>query len=200
MKPQIKETLCTGSSFALILKIVKCETLTYSARSFEESGASAPERLARSEHHGEALSASRLASRLWLMLSFQIMAYFAKVKENTPKVQLVRKYGATDEDGGRMISVTLNRKIRRKLARLERLGKIGAPKIGVQEPHEDDDLTITQYMEKLIRTGKWNRVLAFGLGLKRRERQALVMGFAGLQGCAVSLRRAIACLAPLSPD
>jgi len=136
------------------------------------------------------------------MLSFQIMAYFAKVNELSPKSELVRIHGATPGDNGRLIRFTLNRKFRRKLAHRQRRSRIAAPRIGVHEPadSEDDSLTPKQYFEKQIRIRKWNRALVFKLGLTPQERKAYALWFIGLQGCAARLRQAMACLAPLSPN
>jgi len=105
-----------------------------------------------------------MASRFWLMLTFQIMAYFAKIQEVSPKARLVRSFG----EPGRLCKITMNRRIRRKLARMQRLGQLGAPTVSVHEPTEDDDLSATQYIEKMIRTRKWSRVRIFGLNRGRR--------------------------------
>jgi len=102
------------------------------------------------------------------MLTFQIMAYFAKIQDISPKAKIVYRFGGAEGEPGRLCKITMNRRIRRKLARMQRLGQLGAPALSVHEPTEEDDLTGTQYMEKMIRTRKWSRVRMFGLNRGRR--------------------------------
>ena len=183
---------------------VTCTDVTYAARSCDESRASAPSRLGRFERIGEASFAAHAASRLWVMLSFQIMAYFAKVKELSPETQLVRQWGGSDEREGPVCKMTMNRRVRRRLAHLRRRGRTVRPKLRLstapKETPTDNNLTAYQYIDKMIRTQKWSRVKIFNLGLKERERLDEIFRFPGLQGCTASLRRAVMCNAPISPD
>ena len=183
---------------------MKCETLTYAARSCDESRASAPSISGRFEPHGEASFAAHAASRLWVMISFQIMAYFAKVRELSPETQLVRQWSSSDESKGPVCQMTMNRRVRRRLAHLRRRGRVVRPKLRLstapKEASTDNHLTVYQYIDKMIRTQKWSRVKIFNLGLKEKERLDEIFKFPGLQGCAASLRRAMMCNAPISPD
>ena len=138
------------------------------------------------------------------MISFQIMAYFAKVKALSPETQLVRQWGSSDESEGPVCKMTMNRRVRRRLAHLQRRHRLAPPKIRLREAPKDapndKNLTAYQFIDKMIRTQKWSRVKIFNLGLKERERLDEIFRFLGLQGCPASLRRAMMCLAPLSPD
>ena len=113
---------------------------------------------------------------------------------------MVVKHGDPCETSAQYITVTMNRRLRRKLARLRRLGRMAAPEVALDESVEVDKLSHTQRLEKMIRTRKWCRIRIFGLGQTRRARQVHVWRFAGLQGCVVSLQQALNCHAPLCPD
>lgn len=178
---------------------MRFETLTYQAGEFDLSlTASAPTISGRFDDLGEAVS--HFTVRLWLMLSFHIVAYVAKVRATHPSARFVIKHGAEDATSGPFISVTMNRRLRRKLARLRRLGRMAAPALTVHEPAEEDTLSRGQLLDKMIRTQKWCRIRVFGLGQSRRARQLYVMRFSGLQGGFMNLRRALCCHAILSPD
>ena len=183
---------------------VTCANVTYAARSCDERRASAPSIKGRFEPYGEASFAAHMASRLWVMLSFQIMAYFAKVKQLSPKTQLVQQWGSSDESEGPVCKMTMNRRVRRRLAHLQRRGRTVRPKLRLstapKEAPTDNHLTVYQFIDKMIRTQKWSRIKIFNLGLKERERLDEIFKFPGLQGCAASLRRAVMCNAPISPD
>lgn len=174
---------------------MKLDALTYQAGEIDLSLASAPAISGRSDISGEAVSA--LAARLWVMLSFQIMAYFAKVKTLSPKAELVMRYG---EPSTRLISVTMNRRLRRKLRKFQQIGRIKAPELCIHDPMEEDALTRGQLLDRMIRTQKWCRMRVFGLGQSRRERQLHVMRFLGWQGSLAHLQCAMSCHAPLCPD
>ena len=183
---------------------VTCTDVTYAARSCDESRASAPSIQGRFKPHGEASFAAHAASRLWVMLSFQIMAYFAKVRELSPETQLVQQWGGSDESKGPVCQMTMNRRVRRRLAHLRRRGRVVRPKLRLstapKDAPNDKGLTVYQYIDKMIRTQKWSRVKIFNLGLKEKERLDEIFKFPGLQGCAASLHRAMMCNAPISPD
>lgn len=183
---------------------VKFETLTYQAGEIDFSmcPASAPNISGRSKTYSEAVPAFNMATRIWLMLSVQIMAYYAKVKALRPRAQLAAKYCAPGEPAGHLIPFTLNRRLRRRLARLQRLGRIAPAQLCIYEADDDEDdgLSETQFLDKMIRHEKWCRVRVFGLGMTRRALRKMAVMFEGLQGRTASLRRAMACHALLSPD
>jgi len=117
------------------------------------------------------------------------------MKELGPEVRLVHGWGgaegSTDGQPLRLYKLTMNRRIRRKLARLQRLGRLGMPTLRVHEPSEEDELSPAQYMEKMIRTRKWSRVRIFGLNRGRRVPN---------RGGVLTLGLAASCNAILTPE
>ena len=193
---------------------VKFETLTYSVSPFE-GAASAPLILGRSEgsqpESSAAISASgpaatpaadkqnkaSFAAQIWLMLSFQIFAYFSFVTKRLPKPRFVMQYG---DDEGPMRAVRLNRSLKRKLARMQRRGLVGSPHLRAEESQFEDALSPTQFLEHMIRTRNWSRVRVYHLGLTRKDRRRIAVIWADLQGCRKAIAESLMCRAPLCPD
>ena len=190
---------------------VKFETLTYAVSPLEGE-ALAPLILGRSEdspaESGHAINPAMdkqnrasLAAQIWLMLSFQILAYFSFVTKHLPRPRFVIQYG---DDEGPLRTVRLNRSLKRKLARMQRRGLVGSPRLRSEESQEesqiDDSLSPTQFLEHMIRTRNWSRVRVYHLGWGRKDLQRIAVMSAGLQGCLKALAQSLMCRAPLCPD
>ena len=186
---------------------VKFETLTYAVSPLEGE-ASAPLILGRSEdspaESGHAINPAMdkqnrasLAAKIWLMLSFQILAYFSFVTKHLPRPRFVIQYG---DDEGPLRTVRLNLSLKRKLARMQRRGLVGSPRLRAEESQIDDSLSPTQFLEHMIRTRNWSRVRVYHLGWGRKDLQRIAVMSAGLQGCLKALAQSLMCRAPLCPD
>ena len=190
---------------------VKFETLTYSVSPFGGE-ASAPLILGRSEGSSaesdyavtplaDKPQSASLAAQIWLMLSFQILAYFSFVTKHLPKPRFVMQYG---DDDGPLRTVRLNRSLKRKLARMQRRGLVGSPRLRAEESQEesqiDDSLSPTQFLEHMVRTRNWSRVRVYRLGLTRKDLRRIAVMWASLQGCRRTLTESQMCRAPLCPD
>jgi hypothetical protein len=138
-----------------------------------------------------------LAAQIWLMLSYHILACLSSIKNHLSKPRVVIQYG---DDAGPMQKVTLNRALKRKLARMQRRGLIGAPRISAEEAQIDESLSPTQFIEYMIRTKKCSRIRIFHLGWGRKEWRRMAVIWAGLQGCRAALAKNLLCRAPLTPD
>lgn len=138
-----------------------------------------------------------LAAQIWLMLSFQILACLSSIQKHLSKPRLVIRYG---DDTGPMRKVRLNRAIKRKLARMQRRGLIGAPRLSAEEAQIDESLSPTQFVEYMIRTKKCSRVRIYHLGWGRKAWRRMAVMWADLQGCGAALAKRLLCRAPLTPD
>ena len=196
-----------GWHFALIFKIMNCETFTYSAHETDYSVASAagPQEAHFYTPHG-AVSAAPLSEaviRFWMWMHMQFAAYLEKASAPRPlatEPSHIFEVPSSDVSAPRR-AVRVNRSMMRKLRRLQRLH----PPSYFDGPSMGDELkrlgfTMTQYMNYMVRRKKWSRVQVFGLGMRRRDFMGQAFTLLSLRGAAQNFAMADMCHAILEPD
>ena len=183
---------------------VTFESVTYLAGDFS---ASAPLRLGRSEAPpalGEESCAFGEGCNempgfflcFWQMLRARIMAYVSALTTYRPGAKVRLHYGDPD---GPTVEVTLSRAIRRRIAYLQRRGRIGL------ETSQAESASVythpnARFIARYLRRKYARRRAAFGrarLGLGSR---AAMVNTAALQRGLTDMLSRLTCAAPLSPD
>ena len=98
-------------------------------------------------------------------------------------------------------AVRVNRSIMRKLRRLQRIHPPSFfDKPAYRPEGTREELSMSQYLEYMIRKNKWSRVRVHKLGLTRADLMQRSVGLLCLQGDSAILAMAASCNAPMSPD